>query len=975
MKFTTTEVFAAAILAALSSAEREIHISENRSLQKKDCTFMIREDLGLPEMEKGVGDDHPTYDCMMDDGSTLPLILDKAQEQLLDLMVKDGSVTPGEDSLQTSSSAFSMNGVELPEGVEITFDKKPQRQKRRKLVTKEGDTYYLVVRVIDQNGLAYPHDTTQMSDNMFGTGDDIVNLKSQISACSAGKLNIVPGYPDSASQTEKDAVDAVTTEMGHPVGFMEATIDIDITTATSRYDVRNAVISKVHDILGFTLPGPFDHVVFNLEGCYNDCGWAAYAYINSWNQVYQSHYYYMPGVLVHEYGHNLGMAHSGGLDQQAYTDHTCMMGNPLYDDEVGRMCFNPAKSYYIGWYEEGIETFDPSTQASWSGTLMGVGEWEGHEGENTVVVKIETGTNTDFFVGFNRAAGANAQNDEADDLVTIIETGNNGISYSQSYLKGYIGVGEKYTFTNWQGSGQDLAISVGSIDTAGIPGTAVVSIATDGTPFPTPAPTPIPGCSSDNVQVEVTTDNYPQETSWKIENSNGELEVESAAYSDANYVYPHAGCHNACGGKFVISDTYGDGMCCSYGSGEYSLIVNGQTIVRENGDFGSTKTTPITCTTNPTQPPDPTELPTPSPTKAPSNTPPTSPPTKTPSNTPPTSPPTNAPSNTPPTSPPTKAPSNTPPTSPPTKTPSNTPPTSPPTKTPSNTPPTSPPTKAPSNTPPTSPPTNPPSNTPPTSPPTKTPSNTLPTSPPTKAPSDTPLTSPPTKAPSDTPLTSPTKAPSDTPLTSPPTKASSDTPPTEAPSNIISNPPPTKAPSNTIPNPPPTKLPSNTPPTTEGPSSGTPVESPTIDENWIPMSTSNDFEDGDKGVFIISAKRIKNNTKNSHDSGWSMRIKKKQKIVTTKFAVQNYRTLKVEFWYFPKKTEDSDKLYLQTKFDGESWKTIATYGNFNNDEWLKETAENIDVGTKNNVRFRFKSDQDDNNDKVYIDDVNFFGME
>jgi len=106
-----------------------------------------------------------------------------------------------------------------------------------------------------------------------------------------------------------------------------------------------------------------------------------------------------------------------------------------------------------------------------------------------------------------------------------------------------------------------------------------------------------------------------------------------------------------------------------------------------------------------------------------------------------------------------------------------------------------------------------------------------------------------------------------------------------------------------------------------------------------------------------------------------MRIKKKQKIVTTKFAVQNYRTLKVEFWYFPKKTEDSDKLYLQTKFDGESWKTIATYGNFNNDEWLKETAENIDVGTKNNVRFRFKSDQDDNNDKVYIDDVNFFGME
>ena len=37
------------------------------------------------------------------------------------------------------------------------------------------------------------------------------------------------------------------------------------------------------------------------------------------------------------------MAHSGGLDGQTYTDHTCMMGNPLYSDDVGRMCYNPAK--------------------------------------------------------------------------------------------------------------------------------------------------------------------------------------------------------------------------------------------------------------------------------------------------------------------------------------------------------------------------------------------------------------------------------------------------------------------------------------------------------------------------------------------------------------------------------------------------------------------------------------------------------
>ena len=42
-------------------------------------------------------------------------------------------------------------------------------------------------------------------------------------------------------------------------------------------------------------------------------------------------------------GHNFGMAHSGGLDGQTYTDHTCMMGNPLYSDNTAKMCYNPAK--------------------------------------------------------------------------------------------------------------------------------------------------------------------------------------------------------------------------------------------------------------------------------------------------------------------------------------------------------------------------------------------------------------------------------------------------------------------------------------------------------------------------------------------------------------------------------------------------------------------------------------------------------
>jgi len=613
MKFTSIAFFAT--ILAESSAAEQIRGSVERSLKEEICTFMMREDLmELSTLEKGVGHDEPNYECERNDGTTLPLIMDKAQQQLLTMMVEDGNVIPGEATFESLGATVTSNGLVVQHGVEINFEKKSERtsRNRRKLVTKSGDTYYLVVRVIDINGLAHPHSTVTMSDNMFGTINDPVNMKSQIYDCSAGALNIVPGYPDSATEAQKVNIDAVTVDLEHPAGFMEANINIDITTASSRYDVRNAIITKVNELLGFTLPGPFDHVVFNIEKCYLDCGWAAYAYINSWNQVYQSDYYLQTGVQVHEYGHNLGMAHSGGLNGQTYTDHTCMMGNPLYSDDVGRMCYNPAKSYYIGWYSEGIVDFDPSVEDQWSGTLMGVGQWKDYnsnERPHPVVVKIETGTSTDYFVGFNRAAGANADNDEADDLVTIIETGNNGESYSQSFLKGYIGTGQAYTFTNWQDSGQDLVISVENIDITSNPGTAQVTISTDGTQVPTAAPTPLPGCNQDTVLVDLTTDNYPQETSWQVKNSSGDVVFSREGYTDANTAHQYVDCHDACGGEFVISDTYGDGFCCGYGSGSYSVTVNGQAVVVDGGSFGASETTSIDCATNPTPAPIPTSAP------------------------------------------------------------------------------------------------------------------------------------------------------------------------------------------------------------------------------------------------------------------------------------------------------------------------------------------------------------------------------
>ena len=140
------------------------------------------------------------------------------------------------------------------------------------------------------------------------------------------------------------------------------------------------------------------------------------------------------------------MAHSGGLNGQAYTDHTCLMGNPLYSDDIGKMCFNPAKSWYVNWYDDYKTTVDITVpNISKQISMVGVAEITVNNNKLPAVMKLETGTSNDYFVGFNRATGRNSQNDEADDEVTIVQTGNNGESYSQSFLKATLKQGESYS--------------------------------------------------------------------------------------------------------------------------------------------------------------------------------------------------------------------------------------------------------------------------------------------------------------------------------------------------------------------------------------------------------------------------------------------------------------------------------------------------------------------------------------------------
>ncbi len=47
---------------------------------------------------------------------------------------------------------------------------------------------------------------------------------------------------------------------------------------------------------------PFNYVAFVVEGCYVECGWGGYAYVNSWFSIYQGDNYKFPAVVMHEMG-------------------------------------------------------------------------------------------------------------------------------------------------------------------------------------------------------------------------------------------------------------------------------------------------------------------------------------------------------------------------------------------------------------------------------------------------------------------------------------------------------------------------------------------------------------------------------------------------------------------------------------------------------------------------------------------------
>jgi PKD repeat protein len=88
----------------------------------------------------------------------------------------------------------------------------------------------------------------------------------------------------------------------------------------------------------------------------------------------------------------------------------------------------------------------------------------------------------------------------------------------------------------------------------------------------------------EEMSVSLLTDDYGDETSWEIEDDQGNIVASGNGYGDATqYTIPTCladGCYT-----FTIYDEYGDGICCEWGNGAYELLSPDGDVMGEGAEF------------------------------------------------------------------------------------------------------------------------------------------------------------------------------------------------------------------------------------------------------------------------------------------------------------------------------------------------------------------------------------------------------
>jgi hypothetical protein len=204
----------------------------------------------------------------------------------------------------------------------------------------------------------------------------------------------------------------------------------------------------------------------NGQGCVDFRGGAAWGQVNRSITWFQSKSASYPAVQVHEFGHNLGMKHSGAPDSNGnfkeYLDGSGYMGNrAIWDEEGSNMCFNAAKMWYFQWWSSFHKTVWASStiQSAKLIPLADVKKDRYVSGSN-MLLQVPS-TDSTLYMIFNRAKGVNeGVRADANKVVITEQNGRTVVSKRKAAL----GRGDSYRQGNWNGSGKTLVVKVTDIN-------------------------------------------------------------------------------------------------------------------------------------------------------------------------------------------------------------------------------------------------------------------------------------------------------------------------------------------------------------------------------------------------------------------------------------------------------------------------------------------------------------------------------
>jgi len=325
----------------------------------------------------------------------------------------------------------------------VDLQQQGRRQQRRNLMKTEGVRNVLIVRV-SANDREPTNSVQELSDAFFSMEENQQSFKKRYYLCSFGKLDFVPA--------EGEHING---------GVLDVKIDRNITGVSIHGQLLNQISTDARIQLGYSLPGSFDHVVYVVPdgttyGNGGPTGWMAFAYVGAYLSIFNNGNAMWLSHQVHEIGHNLGLQHSahGG---KSYGDQSGVMGYGYTQHNFPQMCFNAAKSWQLGWYNDKSLDIDLSNgpQGIYLDSFV---DYDNVPVGEFVLLKIGT-----MHAIYNKQKGINSETQEFQDRVTISQM---ATTDEKSEVVAALSPNDEYQFTNTDG--QNIHIKYCATDTENV---------------------------------------------------------------------------------------------------------------------------------------------------------------------------------------------------------------------------------------------------------------------------------------------------------------------------------------------------------------------------------------------------------------------------------------------------------------------------------------------------------------------------